>query len=196
MNPAPGLNRNSRNTRHRLQDRDVRLNLFAVLIVEAEELDSQPQAFSDVGHSGHGYHSMLIVWQLEAHHHSRSSTYWLLGADEQTAGADIGHVFSNSRRTATAVCELKFNLGANGGTLETSSFKLSGTSHVSPSCACVLPWVSTLRLLNSTARGGRCRCHPRAATIGLGAFNLYTSWLRLTRPRRSGAHVGRNISSL
>jgi hypothetical protein len=75
---------------------------------------------------------MFVIGQLEAHYHSRTWADRLLSADEQPSGADVGHVFSDARRTAAAVCEFKFNLGANGGTLETSSFKLSGTSHLTP----------------------------------------------------------------
>jgi hypothetical protein len=76
---------------------------------------------------------MLVVWELEAHYHSRPRSYWFLGADEQSAGADVGHVSSNSRRTAAAVCEFKFDLSANRGTFETSPFQLSRTSHIAPS---------------------------------------------------------------
>jgi hypothetical protein len=72
---------------------------------------------------------MFVVGQLESDDHSRPSPDRLFGVYEETSGAYVGHMLSDPRRTAAAVGELEFHLGAYGGTLETSSFKLRGTSH-------------------------------------------------------------------
>jgi len=123
----------SRHPGHRFQGSDVRFNLFAVFIVQTQEFDAETHAFLDIADTGNRDDTVSIAWQLEAHDHSSSCANWLVSRYEQTTGANVGHVFSDARRTAAAVGKLKFNLRVDGGTLKTSSFQLSRTSHLTPS---------------------------------------------------------------
>jgi hypothetical protein len=122
-NESPGLD--STDSRHltRLQQRYVRLNFFAVFVVEAEKLDPESQTLPDIGDPGDGDHAVLIG-QLEAHDHSCAGAYRFFSFDKQAADADVTHVFPDARRTAATVGKLEFDLGAYGGTLEPSSLKL------------------------------------------------------------------------
>src|SRR6185369_4036588 len=76
---------------------------------------------------------MLVVRKLKAHNHSCSRTYRLLSCDKQTTAAHVRHVPPDAGGTTAAVCEFEFDLGSNRGTLKTSPFQLSRTSHIAPS---------------------------------------------------------------
>ena len=82
----------------RFQGADIALDLFTIVVVEAEEFHAQPLtlSFASVTDPRNGDDSMF-VGKFESHDHPSAGPDRLFGGDEESSCTDIGHVLSYTR---------------------------------------------------------------------------------------------------
>src|SRR5262245_31529590 len=74
-----------------LQRSDVGFDLFAILVVQAQEFDAQTVAFANITNARYRDHSMP-VGELESDDHSSAGANRFFGGYVHSAGADVRHI--------------------------------------------------------------------------------------------------------